>query len=655
MTSRPGRAVALAAPVAVLTALVCLTVTGQAGTVDPGLPDAGELVRLGLPAARTLQDLAAALTVGLLVLASCVLPPESPADAGLLSGTTARAVRLAAAAAATWVAAAGSALVLTYADVAGLSPRTPGFSSQLGYFLRSFDLGRSLSVSLALAACVCAGALLASRRTTVGWLALLSLAALLPLALAGHAAGSDDHQAAVDSLGLHLLGVSIWVGGLAALVLLAPRLSRSLAVSTRRYSALAGWCFLLVAASGVVNAWVRLGSLSGLATPYGSLVMVKAAALLALGLVGWWHRRTTLPRLESGDPARRDFLRLAAVEVVLMAATMGVAVALSRSAPPVTQDAVGSPSGRIAALLGYPAPPPLSLSRWFTAWYVEPAWAALAAVGLAWYLVAAVRARRDGGGWPGSRTLAWVAGCGTLLWATGGAPGVYGRTQYSSHVVQHMTLTMLVPMLLVMGAPITLAMRTARPRDDGSRGPREWLLLAVQSRTLAGLTRPAVATGLFVASLVLVGSSWVLDLALSTHAGHMLTGAFALGTGYLFAWVLMGRDPGPARPGYGAKALMLLATLAAQVVLAGWLASTSTLLAGEWFTSVTGRTPAELASDQVSGATVAVSLSVVLTVVMAVVVTVQWRGDHPSQPSDPGVGRLDDLVPDELDQPAVAS
>ena len=481
MTSRYVRIAALAVPLAVLTAIVCLVLAGQLEQTQPGLPDAGPIVRLGLPVTRSLQDLAAALTVGLLVLAACVLPPASATVKDELVGHRARAVRFAAVASTCWLVVGSMTLVLTYADVAGVSPTAPGFTSQLGYFLRSFDLGRSMVASLVLAAVVSIGTMLATRMSTVGWLAVLAVAALLPLALSGHTAGSDDHQAAVDSLGIHLVGVTVWVGGLAGLVLLSPWVTSTLPVSVRRYSTLAGWCFVLVALSGLVNAWLRLGSLSGLASAYGVLVLVKTFALVLLGLAGWWHRRTLLPRLEDAGRSRRDFLRLAAVEVLVMGATIGVAVALSRSAPPVSQTAAGSDP--VAALLGFPLPPPITAVRWFTTWYIEPLWAAVAVLAAGWYLVASRRLRRRGDGWAAYRAVLWVLGCIVLLWATSGAPGVYGKTQFSVHMVQHMTLMMIVPMLLVMGAPVTLALRTLTARTDGSRGPREWLLAVLHSES----------------------------------------------------------------------------------------------------------------------------------------------------------------------------
>ncbi|MCZ4151535.1 hypothetical protein BZG21_44925, partial [Escherichia coli] len=61
-------------------------------------------------------------------------------------------------------------------------------------------------------------------KTTVGLSALFSLFGILPLAFIGHAAGGDDHFAAVNSIGLHLLAVVLWFGGIMVLALLAPTL-----------------------------------------------------------------------------------------------------------------------------------------------------------------------------------------------------------------------------------------------------------------------------------------------------------------------------------------------------------------------------------------------------------------------------------------------
>lgn len=265
-------------------AVAVLAATGSLATQPlPGLPDPGPVTRWGLPVARGLHDAAAALTVGLLVLAATVLPPEPGTPPGDLGRLRTRAVRLAAAAGTGWALAGAAVLAFTYADAAGTSAFAPGSGEQILYFAQAFDLGRSLAASVLLAAAAATGSWLATRTTTAGAMAGIALAALLPLALTGHAAGAANHEAAVDTQAAHLIGVTVWVGGLAGLAILRRGLRDRFAVAARRYSTLAGWCFVLVAASGVASAAVRVEGWAGLLSTYGALLTAKTLALLALG------------------------------------------------------------------------------------------------------------------------------------------------------------------------------------------------------------------------------------------------------------------------------------------------------------------------------------------------------------------------------------
>ncbi|HAY42390.1 MAG TPA: copper resistance protein CopD, partial [Micrococcaceae bacterium] len=65
---------------------------------------------------------------------------------------------------------------------------------------------------------------------------------------------------------------------------------------------------------------------------------------------------------------------------------------------------------------------------------------------------------------------------------TSGALAVYGKVQFSVHMVDHMSLTMIAPIFMVLGTPVTLALKVLGSRTDGTRGPREWILWAVHSR-----------------------------------------------------------------------------------------------------------------------------------------------------------------------------
>jgi putative copper resistance protein D len=610
-------AVAGAVLLAVAVAVGLLGATGQLAATVPGLFDPGALVRYGLPALRVGHDWAAALSVGSLVLTAWCVAPDSAGETDQVAGVRAHLLQLTRTAVAAWLLAGIAVLVLTAGEVSGLAPGAPGFGAVLASFVTDVDLGRALAASLVLVALVACLVLTATRITAVAAAAVVSLAALLPLALGGHAAAADDHMNAVDSLALHLVGVSVWVGGLAALVLAARPLGRQLPTVVGRYSVLAGWCFALVAASGVVNAALRLGSWSTLGTGYGLLVVGKTVALLGLGIAGYVHRRSTLPRLADGS---RAFARLAVVEVALMGATMGLAVALSRSAPPVSSQDVD----RVSVLLGQPAPPPLTLGRYLTVVYPEVVWVAVVLLAAGLYLGGVLRLRRRGDRWPAYRLVSWLAGCALLAFLTSGGPAVYGRIHFSTHMIQHMSLMVLVPLLGVFGAPVTLALRALAARRDGSFGPREMLLRLVHAPVLRFLGHPLTATVIFTGSLPVFYYSRLFELAMFTHTGHVLMTAHFLLSGYLFVWALVGVDPGPQRPPHAFRLVLLFMTLAFHAFFGISLMSTGSVLAPDWWFALGQTDDAALLADQQTGGAIAWATGDVPALLLAVALIASW-------------------------------
>ncbi|GAB2675931.1 cytochrome c oxidase assembly protein [Thalassiella azotivora] len=607
-------------------AVAALLASGGLEAPAPGLPDPGTLTRWGLPVARAIHDAAAAVTIGLLVLVAVVLPPDPGVPAGRLGRVRAEGVRLAAVAGTVWAVAGATVLALTYSDLAGTGPSTPGTGGQLLSFVFDFDLGRSLAASLAMVIVVATGAALATRLTTVAVMALIALAALWPLALTGHTAGASNHEAAVDTQAAHLFGVSIWVGGLAGLALLRRSLGDRFAVAARRFSTLAGWCFALVAASGVLGALVRSGGWSGLASAYGLLLGAKVIAIVVLGAAGWVHRRRILAALDTSPATGRAFARLAAGELVVMAVATGLAVALARTSP-VTAGAPPEPVTLTESLLGYPMPPPLGVAEWFTQWRIDTVWAPVAVAAAAWYLAAVIRLRRRGDHWSVPRTIGWLAGCLVLIWATSGGPTVYGRVLFSMHMVEHMTIGTLVPILLVLGAPITLALRTTVARRDGSRGPREWLLLTVHSKVFRSFAHPVVAPILFIGSLIVFYYSPALELSLRTHTGHVLMTAHFIIVGYLFAWVICGPDPGPKRPVYPIRLIILIATMAYHAFYGVSMMDTVDILAQDWFASLDRTWGPTLAQDQYRGGALAWALGDYPVAILAVAMALAWIRD----------------------------
>ena len=616
----PGpRRTLLAVLVVAVTVALAVGLLGVTGELTAGIAgfDAGAVVRYGLPVVRAVHDLAAALTVGLLFTAAWFVAPEPGSRPDRLSGARRATAKAAVGAALVWLATAVLVIALTAADVSGLPLGSPGSASIAFSFVSQVDLGRSLLASALAVAVVVNLVMLATRVTTLAWASVLSLLALLPLALAGHSAGNADHMNSVDSLALHLLGVCLWVGGLAALVLTGRRLGAQLPTVAARYSTLALWCFVVVALSGLVNAALRVGSFDQLRSPYGLLVVAKVVGLGLLGVAGWQHRRVTLRRLTTDG---QGFARLAAVELVVMGATMGIAVALSRSAPPVPE--IGADP--VAALLGYPFPPPVTVGNYLTAFYPETLWLTVAGLLLGLYTAGVAKMVRRGDHWPVLRTVAWAAGCLLLVYLTSGGPGVYGRVHFSTHMIQHMSLMVLVPLLLVFGAPVTLAMRTLAGRRDGSFGPRELLLKLVHARVLAVLGHPLVASALFTGSLVVFYYSGLFELAMFTHTGHVLMVAHFLLSGYLYVWSLVGIDPGPQRPAYPFRLVLLLVTLGFHAFFGISLMSSTTLLAPEWWHALGYTDDAALLADQQTGGGIAWGLGDIPSLLLGLALVVGW-------------------------------
>ncbi len=260
------------------------------------------------------------------------------------------------------------------------------------------------------------------------WVLLVAaVLAVLPPAYAGHSASAVDHDFAVSSLLVHLAGVTLWVGGLFGLV----AFMRAAPVrAVERFSALALWCYVAVALSGLLNASVRLARLEYLWTSeYGILVLLKLAAVVALGWFGVRHRTRTIAALAT---TKAPFLKLAAGELALMGATMGLAVALSRTPPPPGD----SPAhGALGFYLPIMAP-----GRFFTEWRPDAILVLAVALACAAYLRWSDR----------RRPLMWAAGLVLFAYATVGGLGTYARALVSVQLVQWAIVGALVPALLAM-------------------------------------------------------------------------------------------------------------------------------------------------------------------------------------------------------------
>ncbi|WP_237209652.1 cytochrome c oxidase assembly protein [Rothia nasimurium] len=657
-------------PAASLLALVLsLLVTGSNAGTD--LADAGALVRWGLPVAESLQNFSMAATMGSLVFALGLVPRFVDAARGRINVNMAhatdaaqrqknlhrtehpaftRTLTLASAAAITWTIAAIAVLIFSYADISGRSPSGGAdYTSELISYITTIDSGKQEATSIIVAATV--ATLVFAVRSLTGLLLTLglSLVGIVAMALGGHSSGGDDHMGAVNSLGLHLLGVVLWCGGLMVLAFIsrditgedagtgtlaegqrgaasasARRVPLAVAV-LRRYSVLALFGFVLVVLSGVVNALVRMNSLGDLfTTTYGALVLAKLMLTLVLGAFGVVHRLRLIPMMQSGlTSAARGLWYAIACELVLMGATSGLAVSLSRTPPPApeTLDAGAEPV-RIITL--YDMPPEPHVAEWFTQWRFDWFWVAFISFAAFAYLWALIKVRRAGGHWPLARALSWFLGLFVLLYITCGALAVYSMVLFSVHMVEHMLLTMVCPIFLVLGAPVTLLLRALEPRQDGTRGPREWILRLVHSGWSKVITHPIFAAVNFAGSIVIVYFTPLFGVMLRYHVGHEFMLIHFLITGYIFSLVLIGIDPIPNRPTYPMRLIMIIATLGYHAFVGISIMQMDTLLQASWFGNLGRPWGLPAIDDQKLGGSLMWAIGEIPTMIIAVAVAVQW-------------------------------
>ncbi|HEY5881196.1 MAG TPA: cytochrome c oxidase assembly protein, partial [Nakamurella sp.] len=589
----------------------------------PGLPTAGEFTALALPAVKAIVDFSAALTVGWLLGAAWLAPAQRN---GFLDVGGYRAIRAASLSATVWAVGSFALIPLILSDTLG---RPVDQSLSADWVISGISALNSVRAALIAGLAALLIAILARAVLHPGWAAVLlvlALVALVPQADSGHSASSGDHDVAVDSMIYHLVGISLWVGGLVAFLGLARQRIDHLEVAARRYSSIALVAFVAVAVSGLGNAWVRISFLSDLwTTPYGRLVLLKAGLLTVLGVIGYLHRRRTLPAIARGE--RRPLIRLAVVEVAIMAATIGVASALARTAtPPPT----GVAPGNLELTLGYSLDGPPTAWNLLTDWRFDVLLGTAAIAAAVLYVLGVRRLRRNGVRWPPGRTTAWLVGCAMLLVATSSGLARYGAAQFSMHMIEHMVLGMVAPILLVLGGPVTLALRALpAARRDGVPGLREGIVSVMHSRFVRFVTHPIVVFVLFVVSFYSLYFTSLFAVMITSHVGHVWMSIHFIVVGYLYYWVIIGVDPAPRQLPPFVKLAMLLGALPFHAFFGLALMNSHTAMAADYYAGLGLPWATDLVAEQRLGGAIAWGATEIPIIIVLIALLSQWaRSDE---------------------------
>ena len=557
--------------VSALSLVAALLTTGGAPVRGlAGLPDAGQLTGWSLPLVRLLMHATAVVTIGTLVTAIVLLHAGGPA-ASPLRGDRLDAVRHAAPWAGGWalLALVGSALTLSEVQGRALWQLELG---DLPAAVWALPQARALLLVALLAAVVATCARRVS--TVLAGRALLAtaLVALLPAVLVGHGAGHGLQ--AVEAVALHVVAAALWVGGLLGLVHLGRRRGGLDRLVVQRFSVLALGCFFVVVSSGLVGAADRLlDSADAWSSSYAGLVLSKALLLGVLGVVGWQHRRRSLPALAAGRPG--VFLRLAVAELVVMAAAAGLAVALGRTAPPLppAQEAAelavhGATHATLVAGV-----PPFSPAGLITQWRPDVLMLTLVVLAVWGYATAVRRARAVGRDWPARCIAAAAAAVLVSLLAWNSGLAVYAPVMLSVQVAQLLIVLLAVPALLLLSVPAPAAHDPAPASPPGG------------GRLRMALQDPVNGLGVLLVALIGLYSTPLLEQSSRSPVVHLAVTLGALGVGMIALWALVGSPAARLRP-RRSRAAWLGGVVLVLALLAVRLATQERLLGAAWFTEL---------------------------------------------------------------------
>ena len=589
------------------------------------------------PVIRALMDAGVITALGALVLIALL-----PNDAGVLTDMQRRVVIWLRRACTLLAVATLASSITTLSFFLGQSiSHTLATPSTIAQFLRDTGTGHSI-LEQALFAWLAGMVTIYGRRVTHMLLAAIPLLLVIVIrAQTGHSGNSAWHEVATASWMLHMIAIGVWFGGLVAITFAmradattAPRL-------LARFSPIALICYIAVWLSGSANAAIRLNSLNDLvSTAYGITLLIKIVLTAAVGVVAWQLRTRyvfaahhTAPGLATDtsdagsapqSPGARARVRWVITELSMMLVAGLVAVRLSSTAPPTNADAGADAFTTERAVLGFnPPPAPNPVRLLVTTWRPDGFWIVIVAGLLALYIAGYRRLRTRGDAWPPMRLISWMLGCALLTYCASGPLGVYGHILFSAHMAQHLLLVLVTPILLVGGAPTTLALR-ALPANRRDHGPREWLLAALSSKFLKVASHPIIAFVNFAAGFFILYFSGLFEWLMRSHLGHSFMQGHFLITGYMFIWCITGIDPSPRV--LPAPAKVGLAVLAApfHAIFSVIIMQSTSVIAVDYYAQFTHLYNTNLLHDQYLGASVGWAFGEVPLLVMIIIAVIQW-------------------------------
>jgi putative copper resistance protein D len=537
-------------------------------------------------------------------------------------------------------------ILFTLANILGESVTAVLDPAVLQSFVLQISLGQYLFFQTLIALFV---ALTSRVLTSSGYTAILLLISLIAISapvFQSHAASSGSHALAIGSLLIHVIALSFWVGGVIAITLLNQDDRK---ISLPRFSQIALWAAIAVVISGVINASARLNFAAAWSSSYAYVVILKVLITFVLLYFGYKHRNYLAAKPSVNW---RAMTRLISVEAAIMIFVTALGSWLSSNQPP-SRDSQ-EPFNAALAIAGMEMPDAPNFTRILFEYDPSVFMIGLLVLAVALYIKGVVILTRRGDKWPVGRTISFALGISAIDFATSGGLGVYAHFAFSWHMVAHMVLGMIAPIGIVLGAPITLALRTLPQSRDGQElGVRGLLIKALHSRYARVLTNPVVALAIFDGSLFALYFTSLFGGMMQSHQGHLFMSIHFILTGILFFHVIVGVDPNPRKVPHIIRIVILFAAMSIHAFFSVALMSASTLIDGGYFESLQRPWSLDLLADQRTGGAIGWAMGEIPILIALVATFIQWMRDdsHEAKRIDRNTARMAALgQPDELAQ-----
>jgi cytochrome c oxidase assembly factor CtaG/putative copper export protein len=543
-----------------------------------------------------------------------------------------------------WFVGSIGTIVLTLATILASSIQDALDPTVLRSFITQITLGRYLAIQALVALIVFIAAFKVRSVVTTTVLMFIALVGISAPVFQSHAASSGSHMLVIGSLVIHVIALSLWVGGIFAIAFLS---STDRVIAVPRFSQLALWSAIAVVLSGVINAWVRLNFADAWDSAYARVVIAKSIATIALIGLGYLHRKNLEKKSEINW---FSFGRLLAVEALIMGITVVMGTWLSSNSSP---DRPGKQEFNAAlSIVGINTPGEPTLSRVLFGYEPNSLIIGVLVLLVALYIKGVVVLTKRGDKWPVGRTVAFALGISAVDFATSGGLGLYANFSFSYHMIAHMVIGMIAPIGLVLGAPITLALRTLpQGRNPQERGVRGSLIAVLHSRIGIVFTNPIVALIIFDGSLFALYFTDLFAIMMASHVGHLFMTIHFLAAGYLFFSVIIGVDPNPRKIPHLLRIVVLFAAMSIHAFFSVALMSTTTLIDKGYYASLQTPWVSDLLADQKLGGSIGWAMGE-LPILLALIATfIQWMRDdsRESKRLDRNIARSAAMgQPDEL-------